>query len=137
MSDTNEKIELDSPEAILLETTKLRRSLLAKLSGKDDLDSTKMQLAVADGLERQALTRLRIASDDKNNDTNKAMFDAVTKLLIGIQPGKTGAVELPSNAKVDSFPTLDNSIPRPALVDGELEVGVATETIDSFRKRKD
>lgn len=134
MSDSNEKIELDTPEEILAKTTSLRKEILAKLSGKDDIDSMKMKLAVMDGLDRQALTRLRISSDDKNNDANKSMFDAVTKLLITIQPGKTGSVEIP-NTVVPHFPVLDESIPRPVLVDGELEVGIATETVDGFHER--
>lgn len=130
----DESNQLESPEVTLSKTQKIREDILSKLSNKEDTESLNMQLRIADSMDRQALTRARIQSDEKKNGEDKLLYAMATELLKQIHPERTGVVETPVST-TSYCPELDDSIPRPHLVPGELEVGVSTETIESFTER--
>lgn len=134
MSNIDEEQVLDAPETVLSQVQALRKNIIIKLKDKEDPDSINTVLRIADSMDRQALVRMRIASDEQAGGTNKALFEAVTSVLRQIHPQKTG-VATDNECKSFTCPTLSDEIATPKLVPGELDVGVSTETIESFNER--
>jgi len=130
--------DLESEVDSLALTQHLRKEVIKKLtsSGIPENDNEKMTLLLkaADGMDRVSLTRMRISVDSEASKTNSEVASAIADLLM--KASSSGNKPFQSTAPIErDTPTLSNSIPRPDIVPGELDIGVSSETIDTFTAR--
>lgn len=87
--------------------------------------------------DRTELTKIRISTDNKNSEDDRALALA----LVDISNQRKGINPFLVNTNPDSV-TIDhrsivnvNALPNSTPVDGNMEIGVSTETYDDFNVR--
>lgn len=121
-------------DELLSYTREKRKALVEKLTDGGVPTDTKDQsilLAALDGLDRSALTRMRIRTDEKANTDNANAAAIIAKTLMSIR-SNSGFLSHTTDREI---PVLSNDIPHPELVPGEIEINPVQEDYDAFMKR--
>lgn len=130
MSDEKYQDEL----ADLEYTKSVRKRIVTKLTEKDipgDTDELRILLTTLTDLDRAALGKMKIKSDDKNGAANANAQAVVAALLMKVDPSKValmGRTERP-------IPTLGNDVEKPSIIEGEIAIGTQTGTYEDFASK--
>lgn len=115
--------------SLLTKTQAIRDQMVTNLmrAGKvpDDLLAQKMLLDVVNSMDKSTLQKAKIKAEDKSNQNKEARAKAVSELL------------LEARKRRQSLPVVDaaelpESVPAPALVPGETDIGIQQLTYDTF-----
>lgn len=133
MADDSSIIALDAEDNILGYTHSVRKGIVVALMPNGQLPSdpanTKIVLAALDGMDRSALTRKRIKTDEKKIDSDAAAAELISKVLIAA--GSSGNKRnLPITQR--ALPVLGTDVPEPLLVEGETSTNAPVQNYDSF-----
>lgn len=109
----------------------LIRDMTAEGLPKDKGDRMVLLTALSD-MDRAALTKLRIKSDDKKNEQNAQAASIIAKLLTSVSPANI-AQDIPDNA-VARPPTYEGSVEGSAFIDGQTAIGTHNTTYEEFVK---
>lgn len=114
---------------ILNNTQAIRQSMVARLmkAGQvpDDINSQRMLLEVVNSMDKSTIQKAKIKSEDKSNQGKEARAKIVAQLLLEARKRRQ---ELPL---LDTA-ALPESVPAPALVPGETDIGVQQLSYDVF-----
>lgn len=114
---------------ILNKTQSIRQSMVTKLmkAGQvpDDINSQRMLLEVVNSMDKSTMQKAKIKSEDKSNQNKEARAKVVAQLLLEARKRRQ---ELPVLNKAE----LPESVPAPALVPGETDIGVQQLTYETF-----
>lgn len=126
----------DVDDQVLDFTQTKRREIVDKLtaSGIPVTDNEQMStlLKTLDGMDRVALGKKRIKADENIAGANQAAAAAVVAHLLQ-KAGNAGIAPFQSATLVDRVPpTLGADIPRPVLVEGEMDVVTPQLSYDTF-----
>lgn len=130
MSDNQEEIDLRY-------TRDIRRQIIDKQMSNTNVDGCdyKLVLAAADGIDRQALTKLRIKSDEGISNTAAQAAGALAQLFMDPRLKQAGEIIDVGADSVRVIPTLADDLPGPALVDGELDSSGTADNYETFMAR--
>ncbi len=133
MADT--ELELMNDDEVLDYTQIQRRKFINQFTNggqtmpTDAKDAKVLLTALAD-MDRSALGKKRIRTDEQIAQMNAQSVDAIAAEVRRTMLGR----QLPD--EVREPPTLDGlDLPPLALVDGETDVGINSESYDSFKQR--
>lgn len=100
-----------------------------------DPEQAQLVLAAVNGISNTALGNKRIASEDKNAQVAAKAAFAIAELtskLGGSHSFKRAPVTVEGE---HTPPSLGPEVPRPVILDGELDSGVKQEDVTSFMQR--
>ena len=117
----------------------INQKLMADGKVPDDKETLIMLMENLRDIDKSALTRARIKSDEKNAQAgaNAETVALVTNVLHSLRGNK----ELPAQEVTDPqqaanlAPVLPVEFEKKEFVDGQLHIGTINEDIDSFKKR--
>lgn len=102
-----------------------RKLIVSKLMSNDKIPEDRTEasilLAALDGLDRSAISRKRIASDNKNAQANGAVAKMISDMLMQVNNNRP--VTIDENREI---PVLGNDVPLPTILPGELDIGTRT-----------
>lgn len=117
----------------LMFTQGTRKALIKHMTKEgfpEDVKEQRNLLAALKDMDAQALSKKRISVEKESADTDAIVASAL--LEISKRVGNTN----PFEGNRESPILIDNSaIPKPDLVPGETEIGVTTETYETFIKK--
>lgn len=82
-------------------------------------------------MDYSAISRSRIKSEEKTANQAAATIGMVTNVLKTLRSNKVAA----KNEPTKEAPTLPEELERKSFIQGETDIGVITEDIDSFKAR--
>lgn len=117
----------------------INQKLMADGKVPDDKETLSMLMENLRDIDKSALTRARIKSDEKNAQigANAEAISLVTNVLHALRGNK----ELPPEQVSDvvqaasQAPVLPETLEKKDFVDGQLHIGTINEDIDAFKKR--
>lgn len=124
-------IELITEDDVIQYTRSKRKDLVEELTkngAPKDKDEQHVLLSALDGLDRSALTRLKIKTEETNNKNQQNIAALMAKVLTSINPSETFVVE----GTCREIPILDERIPDPILVAGETDLNPEQLDYDKF-----
>jgi len=129
-ADNHENDDLDY-------TRKIRRKIIDEQMDAKSVEARdyKLVLAALDGLDRQALTKMRIKSDEGMSNAKAQAAAALAELFMNPNLKKAGEVLDLGQDSPRIIPELPLDLPVPSVVDGELDSGGAAENYNSFMER--
>ncbi len=114
---------------ILNKTQSIRQSMVTRLmkTGQvpDDINSQRMLLEVVNSMDKSTIQKAKIKSEDKSNENKEARAKVVAQLLLEARKRRQTLPVLDAAA-------LPDSVPVPALVPGETDIGVQQLTYEAF-----
>lgn len=116
---------------------KINKHLMADGKVPDDPEKLNFLLTNLRDMDKSALSRAKIKSDEKVATNTAETISIVTQVFQSLKGNK----ELPPEdiseivRPADSAPVLPDGISTKTIIEGETAIGVITEDIDSFRKR--
>lgn len=118
-------------------TRKIRRKIIDEQMDAKSVEARdyKLVLAALDGIDRQALTKMRIKSDEGMSNAKAQAAAALAELFMNPNMKKAGEVLDLGADSPRTIPELPLDLPVPALVDGELDAGGTAENYNSFMER--
>ena len=124
----------DADEAILEYTQGIRKRIVTELvASNDNLKDPKIIGTIGqmlDGMDRQALGKMKIKVEEQQASTQEGMAANVAELLRQMgSGGHTFQAPVPVPREV---PVLGNDVPDPVLVDGETATNPTQQDFDSF-----
>lgn len=132
-----EKENVDINENLLQYTEEKRKRIIEALFKNGPPEDTKeayVAIAALDGLDKQALSRMKIKSKEsiaEYNDIKAA--EAADKI---IKSGVFAAlINQSASNNISTHVVPDGALPEPTCVEGELDIGVSTENYDEFVQR--
>jgi hypothetical protein len=137
--DTNQQtpqtIEvIQNEDAVLTYTQKQRQKIVERLMKleHDKLEGSDktMLLMALDGMDRSALGRKRLKSDENISASQAAVAGLIAKVLA--TPGALQAGMMIDGITTRPVPQLPADIPEPDLVPGELDSGAPQMSYDTF-----
>ncbi len=134
MSDLTKPLTEDE---VILYTRQKRMQLandLTQQGAPKDKDSQCVLLATLDGLDRSALGRLKIKAEERANANNASAAALIAQVLNEI--GSTKIYEFQTTV-IREIPRLPDSIPKPDIVEGELETNPQQIDFETFTKQFD
>lgn len=133
-----EELDFDTQ---LKHTQRIKNRILHKLvcanpdgSLPTDKDSVELMLKVADSMDKSTIAKKRVAVEEKNGNSALSILTGIAELVA--KGGNTnlftqgGPGTSNNNQDIGEMPDFSN-----AHASGEAEVGVISETADSFDKR--
>jgi hypothetical protein len=125
---------IEKEDDVLLFTQKARQQIVKSLMGKDlnDLNSAQISLlaGMLDGMDRSALGRKRLQTDEKVGANNAVAAALIAKVLAtpgALQAGQVDVAVTPRKA----IPMLPD-VGEPATVPGEMESDARQMNYDTF-----
>lgn len=135
---TPQKIEvqvIDKEDDVLQFTQKARQQIVKALMGKsiDDLNASQISLLASslDGMDRSALGRKRLQTDEKVG-ANNAMVAAVIAQVLAAPGAKLVGQVIEGQAPRREIPRLPAEVPDPVTVPGEMEADAVQMNFDTF-----
>ena len=132
--------EKSSEEADLQFTKEKRMEIVRALVGaadkiKDqDPKLLNTALAALDGIDRQALTKMRIKSDEGISNSNSAIAQSLAHAFMDPRVKRIAQAEAANGTRTGT-PELPDHLPTPEILPGEMDSGISNETYESFQKR--
>lgn len=128
-------------DAVLDYTLDMRKKLMqayidpvtGEVSG--DLDTRRFILQNLDGMERQALGRKKIKTEEKGQ-ANAAEARALVAELLRQAPNAVTRIGAIIEHESYAVPVLPSSVPPPELTSGETDIGVSSLDFDTFMANK-
>jgi len=133
----NVPAKFESDDAVLDFTLDVRRTMVAEFTRGglpiNDKDQMVMLQETLRGLDSVAIGRKRIKVEEKSNADLNESRQAIAELLRQQAAHRQrGTLIEGETVPTAVIPVLDESIPRPTVVDGELEVGAKPMNYESF-----
>lgn len=128
--------------SILDKTQQIREMIIDNITTNgnvipEDQDKLAVLMEVMRDVDRTELTLKRISSDSKNAEDDRALALAlvnVTRQRDGSNPFQIKTVN--ESSVIDQRSIIDvKALPATTPVDGNMEIGVSTETYDDFTAR--
>lgn len=124
MSDLNESPEISAEQDI--QFVRGKRKFIVDTLMKDnkipeDRTAASVLLAALDGLDRSAISRKRIASDNKNAQANGAVAAIISKMLMQVNNTTPTTID-----EERVIPVLGNDLGTVEILPGELDIGTKT-----------
>jgi len=141
MSDpTIKPIAAATEDELLEQTQAVRVGIVNQFVKKgsaptDDPKQMSALLKTLEGIDKQVLTKKRMAVDEGLGNKHLQAAATIAALFNDSRSKTFNAIPLEGAAPRTEAPTLDDTIPTPALVPGELESVGTLESYDSFLKR--
>lgn len=124
---------VDSDEAILDYTQQVRKQIVGQLvKSNDNLADPKIVTTIGsllDGMDRQALGKMRIKVEEKQALNQEGMAANVAEILK--QMGTGHSFQAPEPV-ARTIPVLGSDVPDPVLVEGEVATNPPQQDFDSF-----
>lgn len=132
--------QLNMEEVDLEYTRNLRKQLVSEIMTPEGKMPTETKdrmtlLSALDSIDRAALTKMRIKSDEGMNNTKAQAAEAL--MLMFMDPrmkSKPEVIELGAES-VREVPKLPSDLPMPTLVPGELDQSSGNENYNTFMAR--
>ena len=116
---------------------KIAQSMMPNGKVPDDPKILSLMLANIDGIERSALGRKRIKTDDKTNDVNGKLIALGANILQSMRGGKSiqpvEVLDIPEAVRL--VPTLPDTEEINNFGPGEKSIGTANDNYDNFIRR--
>jgi hypothetical protein len=130
-----EVVVIEKEDDVLQFTQKARQQIVKSLMGKDlnDLNASQLSLLTAslDGMDRSALGRKRLQTDEKIGANNAVAAAIIAKVLSTPGALKAGQVDADATPR-KSIPQLPADPVTIETVDGEMEADARQMTYDTF-----
>lgn len=126
---------MDAEDIDLDYTRAMRKRIVDEMTKKGLPDDTKdkaLVLAALDGIDRAALTKKRIKSDEGISNTKALAAETIAQLFMDPRLKRLGET---IEVSVREVPQLAIDLPMPDIVDGELDSNAGAENYESFMKR--
>lgn len=124
---------LPTDDLVLQYTQNKRKNLIESLTIKGqpaDRGDKMVLLAALDGMDKVALTKMRIKTDDKQSNVQAQSIAILGKLLTSVKPK---AFEIFDDSIIT--PVLSEEISFPLLIEGEMAIGTQSNNFESFIKQ--
>jgi hypothetical protein len=136
---TPQKIEvqvIEKEDDVLQFTQKSRQQIVKALMGKsiDDLNASQISLLTAslDGMDRSALGRKRLQTDEKVGNANAMAAAVVAQILANPAARQAAGQIVDGQAPRREIPRLPAEVPEPVTVPGEMESDAPQMNFDTF-----
>lgn len=133
-----EAVDITNEDEVLRHTQGLRLDIIRSMTEKGvptDKESIDIILRTAADMDRAALGNKRIKTDDKNAAADRLAASAIAKMYSQLGNGDPFAArEVGPGGKPEHPPVLIEGV-KP--MDGEMDVGISSETYDQFQQRVD
>lgn len=142
MDTTPAPVENTQPlgeDEVLDFTQRMRKGLVDDMTGNgtrypsDPKDRTHFLMAL-DGLDRQALSKKKIASDEKVADADRLAASVINSVFAKFSKGDPFISQQPIEGEFTRVPPRPdlNLLPAIEIVPGETDIGTSELTFDSF-----
>lgn len=114
-------------------TKTIRKSIVGSLMKDnkvpEDTETVKVLLTTLTDLDKAAISKMKIKSDDEGNKNNNSSASLIANILSKIEPARIIA----QNTDINRLPpSLSNDIPRPTILPGELDIGISNTNYETF-----
>ncbi len=118
-------------------TRDIRRKIVdEQMSASGEARDIKVVLQALDGIDRQALTKMKIKSDEGMNSAAAMAVGALATLFLDPRAKKMGEVIDIAAGAARTVPELPADLPMPEILPGEMDAGGgAQENYDTFMSR--
>lgn len=127
--------QMDDDDNDLDYTRQARMKLIASMTNggmPSDNKDRQTLLAALDGMDRAALAKKRIKSEEGISSSKALAAETIAQIFMD---ARLKSITSPTMNELGQIPLLRNDLPVPDLVDGELETNPSVETYDSFMSR--
>lgn len=130
-----------SEDEVLQYTHGVRKAIVDKITDNgqkipaEDPKLLHTILATLDGMDRSALGRKKIQSEEKLAGANQAMAAGIIATVLQ-QVGSGHNLPFTSAEGIErAIPVLGNDVPEPVLVDGEIDTNAPQQSFESFQRK--
>lgn len=136
MTESHVTVDVTNEDEVLRHTQGLRLNVISSMTEKGiptDKESVDIILRAAADMDRAALGNKRIKTDDKNAAADRLAASAIAKMYSQLGNGDPFASKPVGDGGKPEHPhTLIDDV-KP--MDGELDVGISSETYQQFQQR--
>ena len=140
LEDSIDQNELDEKNELLIVRNirlKINKQLMADGKVPDDPEKLDFLMQNLRDIDKSALTRTKIKSDEKTSSATNETISMVTNVLQSLRGGKAlppqDITDIPNPSCL--APVLPAQFERTEFIPGETKIGVISEDIDSFMER--
>lgn len=136
MTESIANVDVTNEDEVLRHTQGLRLDVIRNMTEKGiptDKESIDVILRAAADMDRAALGNKRIKTDDKNAAADRLAASAIAKMYSQLGNGDPFAVGNVGTGGKPAHPDVLVDGVKP--MEGEMEIGVSSETYDQFQQR--